>query len=77
MTNTVKSSDVSSLDELEDFARGGVQNNANRRSNSRSGEEWAGTSVNRTGSYSEGDLESFFARSVSVPNSRTTTPVRT
>lgn len=70
----VKSSDVSSLDELEDFARGGVQNNANRRSNSRSGEEWAGTSVNRTGSYSEGDLESFFARSVSVPKSRTTTP---
>lgn len=70
----VKSSDVSSLDELEDFARGGLHNNANRGSNSRSGEEWAGTPVNRTGSYSEGDLESFFARSVSVPKSRTTTP---
>ncbi|PON73678.1 DnaJ domain containing protein [Parasponia andersonii] len=72
----VKSSNVSSIDELEDFAMGRLQSNTNGRSNLRSSGEWLGTSANRTSSNSGDDLESFFSvshRSNSVPRSRTTT----
>lgn len=79
ITDAVKSSNVSSIDELEDFAMGRVQSNANGRPNPRSSGEWLGTSASRTTSYSEDDLDSFFGmshRSNSVPRSRTTTSVR-
>ncbi|KAL5559671.1 hypothetical protein UlMin_035882 [Ulmus minor] len=72
----VKSSGVSSIDELENFAKGKVQTNANGRSNFHSSEEWFETPTNRTTSYSEDDLESFFrmgSRSNSAPRARANT----
>ncbi|KAH7524550.1 hypothetical protein FEM48_Zijuj06G0131300 [Ziziphus jujuba var. spinosa] len=71
-----KSSGMSFIDELEDFAMGRVQNNANKRSNVRSSGEGVQTSANRTSKSSGDDLESFFSmssRPKSAPRSRPTT----
>uniref|UniRef100_A0A6N2MA98 J domain-containing protein n=1 Tax=Salix viminalis TaxID=40686 RepID=A0A6N2MA98_SALVM len=68
---TGKGSDVSSIDELEDFAMGRMQNNARRVSNGHHAGEVK---------ESADDLESFFGRvsqSSSVPKSSSGAPVRT
>ncbi|KAJ9146257.1 hypothetical protein P3X46_028545 [Hevea brasiliensis] len=86
-SNKVKSSNVSSIDELEDFAMGRVQNNAN--GNVHHAKEASERQTAKAGKYKEAedaawenqeksvdDIESFFSvgsRSSSVPRSRTTT----
>ncbi|XP_058786923.1 auxilin-related protein 1 [Vicia villosa] len=86
-SNSFNNSNISSIDELENFAMGRVQSNANRRANTNTGEikqnsaakinkdkESPATKVNQ--SNGADDLESFFSmgsRSNSVPKSRTTT----
>ncbi|XP_021806612.1 auxilin-related protein 1 isoform X2 [Prunus avium] len=62
-----RSSGVSSIDELEEFAKGTVRNNATGRTNVRS-HEGVETSATRRGRSSEDDLMGF--RSNSVPRSR-------
>ncbi|XP_062101050.1 auxilin-related protein 1 isoform X2 [Humulus lupulus] len=74
--NPVKSSSVSSIDELGDFAMFKMQSNVNGRPIPHSNGEWLGTTANRASSHSGDDLESIFVnghRSSSVPRSRTTT----
>lgn len=77
------SSSSSPIDELEDFAKGKVQNNSERkvdastRTTNRNGKDadTAGVSNQKT----VDDLDSFFSvgpRSKSAPRSRTTTSVR-
>ena len=66
-----KVSDVSAIDELEDFAMGRMQNNARSVSDGHHAREVK---------ESTDDLESFFgrvSRSSSVPKSRSGVPVRT
>lgn len=58
---------MSSIDELEEFAKGTVRNNATGRTNVRS-HEGVETSATRRGRSSEDDLMGF--RSNSVPRSR-------
>ncbi|CAI8598325.1 unnamed protein product [Vicia faba] len=86
-SNSFNNSNISSIDELENFAMGQVQSNANRRANTNTGEikqnsaaktnkdkGSPATKVNQ--SNGADDLESFFSmgsRSNSVPKSRTTT----
>lgn len=80
ITDAGKSSGMSFIDELEDFAMGRVQKNANKRSNVRSSGEGVQASANRTSKSSGDDLESFFSmssRPKSAPRSRPTTSVRT
>lgn len=65
-----RSSGVSSIDELEEFARATVRNNATGRTNVPSHEERVETSATRRGRSSEDDLMGF--RSNSVPRSKPT-----
>lgn len=91
--DAVKSSCVSSIDELEDFAMGRVRNKAGERSHVRTSERVVKPSATKSSRYNEAedaslhnlqnggdDLESFFSvgpRSNSVPRSRATNFVRT
>ncbi|XP_068332741.1 uncharacterized protein [Pyrus communis] len=65
-----RSSGVSSIDELEEFARATVRNNATGRTNVPSHEERVETSATRRGRLIEDDLMGF--RSNSVPRSKPT-----
>lgn len=65
---------MSSIDELEEFARATVRNSATGRTNVPSHEERAETSATRRGRSSEDDLMGF--RSNSVPRSKPTNLVR-
>lgn len=87
--NKVKSSHISSIDELEDFAMGRVRHNSAERSDVRTSKKEVKTSATKSSRYKEAedasrhnlqkggdDLESFFSmgsRSSSVPRSRATT----
>lgn len=81
---TVKSFSSSPIDELEDFARGNVQNNSNEgkvnastRTANRNSKDAHAAAVNNQKTVD--DLDSFFNvgfRSKSVPRSRTATVVR-
>lgn len=87
--DTVNNSSISSIDELENFAMGQVQNNASRKANINTGDikQNSSAKTNRdkgnpaarvNQSNGADDLESFFSmgsRSNSVPKSRAATMV--
>lgn len=86
-SNSINNSSISSLDELENFAMGRVQNNASRKTNTNTGEikqssaaktnKDKGSPATRVNQLNGADdLESFFSmgsRSNSVPKSRAAT----